>query len=141
MVDLDDQTGDRFAGSAAADERVDELDRRRRSDRTSAAMQAAMSALTAEDRVVLRFRYAHGKSIADIARLLGIEQRPLYRRIERLLGELRAALERQGLDAGAVADLIGGSNELLDFGAAFGKSDGVQPSLIDERGSSGGESS
>jgi DNA-directed RNA polymerase specialized sigma24 family protein len=42
-------------------------------------------------------RYWEGTSVADIARALGLPQKPLYRRLERALAALRAALEAAGV--------------------------------------------
>lgn len=55
---------------------------------------AALDHLPPEDRVVLKMRYWEGMSVADIARALAMEQKPLYRRIERALAELRRHVER-----------------------------------------------
>jgi len=140
LVELAEKDEERLAGGAVADDRVTERDRGRRSDAASGAVRTAMAAMTAEDRAILRLRFAKGSSIADIARALQLEQRPLYRRIEALLAGLRRSLEQAGLDGSAVSDLIGGPGERLDFGPAFGKSGAAQPSIAIERGSSGGES-
>ncbi|MCU1349343.1 MAG: hypothetical protein JWO56_2373 [Acidobacteria bacterium] len=140
LVELAAGDEERLVGAAVADDRVRQLDLGRRSDAASQAIRAAMSAMTAEDRLILRLRFAKERSIADIARALHLDQRPLYRRIEALLAALRHALERGGLDGSAVADLIGGSGERLDFGPVFGKSEPPQPSMVSESGSSGGES-
>jgi len=119
---------DRFAGAAAADDRVMAADLDKRSDRTGRAVQEAFAAMTAQDRVVLRLRFAKGMSIADIARALGVEQRPLYRRVEALLTDLRKALVRVGIDGSDAADLIAAAGDRLNFGPAFGKTSDSQPS-------------
>lgn len=119
---------DRFAGSTAADDRVVSADLDKRSDRIGRAMRDAFGAMTAQDRVVLRLRFAKGMSIADIARALGLEQRPLYRRIEALLADLREALEQAGIDGAEAADLVASAGDRLNFGPAFGKTSDSQPS-------------
>ncbi|HEV7486271.1 MAG TPA: sigma-70 family RNA polymerase sigma factor [Thermoanaerobaculia bacterium] len=116
LVPIDDDDERHFAGGSPADERVMEHDLETRSASISRVMAAALAAMAAQDRLVLRLRFAKNSSIADIARALGLEQRPLYRRIEALLGELRRALQQAGLDAGSVTDLIGSAGTLLDFG-------------------------
>ena len=56
--------------------------------------------------------------------MLGVPQRPLYRRVEALLGQLRQALEREGVGAAAVEELISaGGSESFDFGLRDGKND------------------
>lgn len=116
LVEIDEEDEDHFASPDSAEERVLERDHDERAARTSRVMQDALAAMTPQDRLVLRLRFADGASIADIARALRLEQRPLYRRIEALLAQLRTALRQAGLDAALVTDLIGGSGIPLDFG-------------------------
>lgn len=122
---------DRFAGAATAADLVDALDVERRSKQVNDAVHAAMSRLTTEDRLILRLRFSCDASIVSIARALGLEQRPLYRRVEALLTRLRAALETAGLDAASVGDLIGFPRETLDFGL-HGKNGEMHPSTQEE---------
>lgn len=111
-----------------ANEGASALDRARRSQIASRVVQKALQSLTAEDRLILRLRFAREQSIADIARALGILQRPLYRRVEAILAVVRRALEAEGLDASLVLDLIGAGGESLDF-QLDGKSDEPEPSV------------
>ena len=62
-----------------------------------AALRAAIDALEDEDRTILKLRFWERLSVADTARALGLEQKPLYRRMDRLLAGLRRALEAQGV--------------------------------------------
>jgi RNA polymerase sigma factor for flagellar operon FliA len=61
-------------------------------------MRRALGALPAEDRLILRLRFAQGLQIVEIARTLRLAAKPLYRRIEQLLLGLRRALEAAGVD-------------------------------------------
>lgn len=117
-----------LAGVSRADERAVAGEIRQQSAYTSSIMREAMETLSAEDRIILELRFTANRSIADIARALGLEQRPLYRRIEMLLGKLRQALRKAGVDASSVADLIGAAETELDFGLADGKSGEAHPS-------------
>jgi RNA polymerase sigma factor for flagellar operon FliA len=110
----DDEEG--LAGPSSAADRVETLDLAQRSSRANAAVRSAMASMTAEDRVILRLRFTANASVASIARSLRVEQRPLYRRIEALLAQLRRALETAGVDASSAAALIGTAGEPLDFG-------------------------
>ncbi len=65
--------------------------------RTQEALRESFETLSGQDRLILRFRFEDGLSVADIARALKEDQTQLYRRIERLLRSLRQALEAQGL--------------------------------------------
>lgn len=126
LVPLDDEP--EIAGAAAADERALAMDAEQRSAEASRVMRETLGSLSAQDRVILRLRYAEGNAISDIARVLGIAQRPLYRRVEALLGQLRRALQRAGIRADSVGDLIGRPETRLDFGLQSRKSGEAQPS-------------
>jgi RNA polymerase sigma factor (sigma-70 family) len=128
LVPVIDGDEDRFAGASSADDRVLAADLDRASDRTSRAVQEALAAMTAQDRVTLRLRFAKGMAVSDIARALGVPQRPIYRRIESLLNDLRASLERAGIDAAEAANLVASAGDRLDFGLQSGKTDSHQPS-------------
>ena len=131
LVEIAPADEERFASSSSADERVIEHDLGKRSDATSRIVRDALHAMTAQDRVILRLRFAKGVAISDIARALALPQRPLYRRIEALLADLRRALQREGIDAASAGELIGRAGEQLDFGPAW-KSGEAHPSIGSE---------
>jgi RNA polymerase sigma factor for flagellar operon FliA len=70
------------------------------------ALQRALQALPEEDQLILRMRYLSGASVADIARALHIEQKPLYRRIENNRARLRAILEESGISRELVSEFL-----------------------------------
>lgn len=131
MVAMAEGDEERFAGSDAANDRADALDLARRSKQMNEAALAAMASMAPQDRAILRLRFRAGASIADIARALGLEQRPLYRRVEALLASLRRAFETAGFDARSVAELIGAPEGHLDFDLD-GKRSGPHPSWTEE---------
>ena len=57
------------------------------------ALARAREALTPEERLILKMRFDECVPVADIARALGLNQKQLYRTIERLLATLRKRLE------------------------------------------------
>jgi DNA-directed RNA polymerase specialized sigma24 family protein len=63
-----------------------------------ATLRAALHELADEDQLILRMRFWDDVSIADIARTLRLEQKPLYRRIAAIEGQLRALLRDRGVD-------------------------------------------
>lgn len=67
----------------------------------------ALAVMQPEDQVLVRGRYGEGRSVADLARVLKTEQAPLYRRTEKLKGELRQAMERAGVGRDDVRDCLG----------------------------------
>jgi len=117
----------RFVASDTADSRANEGEARRISGRAAGAVRQTLEALPLEDRMLIRFHFGAGLSIADAARMLGLPQRPLYRRVETLLRKLREALEREGVGSAVVEDVISaGGSESFDFGLR-NESDDARP--------------
>jgi RNA polymerase sigma factor (sigma-70 family) len=131
LLPVSDGDEEQFASASTAADLVETLDAARRSKKANEAVQRAMAAMTSQDRVILRLRFSGDASVASIARSLGMEQRPLYRRIESLLGRLRTALEAAGVDAASAGDLIGAPEEMLNFGLER-KNGEVHPSPQEE---------
>lgn len=80
--------------------------------RVSQMLAGELARLSPGDRELLRARFREGLSVADIARSTGQDSKVLYRRLTRLLHELRANLEAQGLDRSQMIDLTGADLEL-----------------------------
>lgn len=72
-----------------------------------AALRDALESLPAEDALILRLRFQDDFSVARIAQALGLEAKPLYRRIGRVLQALRASLEARGFGSGDLHDALG----------------------------------
>jgi RNA polymerase sigma factor (sigma-70 family) len=70
------------------------------------AIGEALATLEPEDGVIIRMRYWDDFSVAEIARILGLEQKPLYRRLEAIQGTLGAALVARGIDRTRVGALL-----------------------------------
>jgi len=89
-----------------ADERVEdeEMERQRRTVR--AALYRALRTLKPEERMIVRMNLRDGRSVADVARALQLDQRALYRRIDRLRQQLRRAMESQGISGSDVHEMI-----------------------------------
>jgi RNA polymerase sigma factor (sigma-70 family) len=71
-----------------------------------AVLARVLGRLAPEDRILVRGRFGEGRSVADIARVLGREQAPLYKRSDRLRRELRRDMEAEGIAADAVRDCL-----------------------------------
>jgi len=103
------------AQSAAVDERVVAGERRKVSERVSAVMSAIISRLPEDEGLILQLRFEGGMTVAQIARALQLDQKLLYRRIERWMRDIRGELERSGIASRDVLDLIGSDDALLSF--------------------------
>ena len=66
--------------------------------RIEAALAAGLAGLTPQERQILVLRFDVGLPIAHIARAMGEQPRPLYRRLERILRRLRVEMQRLGVE-------------------------------------------
>lgn len=117
----DDEAGglERVAppGQSGADveRRVEEAELERTARRTGSALRRALDRLDRVDRFLVR-SFVEGLKVSEVARMLGEEQKPLYRRRERLLPELRQALEDEGVTAADAAALLDWGQAEMDAG-------------------------
>lgn len=94
-----------------ADAPITNAEDARERQRIEAVLDERIAEFAEQDRIIMRMRFWQDLSVADIARMLGIEQKPLYRRIERLLEQLRERLRETGITAHQVRGLIDGEAE------------------------------
>jgi RNA polymerase sigma factor (sigma-70 family) len=104
-----------FVARETADARVVDAEAHRLLDRASTVVRQTLAGFDAEERTLLRMRFVAAMSIADIARMTRVPQRPLYRRFEDLLARLRTALRAAGIDARDAGELIASAAD-FDFG-------------------------
>ena len=83
--------------SEMADSDVLERERAERIEAAKAALGRAVERLDPEDRLVVRLHFYEGFSIADVARAVGLPQKPLYTRLRRVLEALSKDLDGQGI--------------------------------------------
>jgi RNA polymerase sigma factor (sigma-70 family) len=81
------------------DEVIAERERLAMASRVNAALKSAMSGLDPQDRLILSLRFEDGRSIVEVARMLRLDQKALYRRLDRVMAALRTALDAQGVDS------------------------------------------
>ncbi len=84
------------------DVRILHAEQRVKARRTRSALKHAVTALTGEERVLLRLRFCQGLSVAKMARMLNVDQRKLYGIFDRLFHRLRLSLEAGGVSASDV---------------------------------------
>ena len=121
LVALD---GEELEAADSADARTREQEVRKVSERAACEVRETIAGWPPLDRRLMRFHFGAQMSIADVARVLDVPQRPLYRRVEALLRQLRAAIERHGAGAAVVEEIITAcAADGLDFGLRDGKSE------------------
>lgn len=85
--------------------------------RVGSALTAALQALPAEDRLILKMRHEDGFTVREIATALHLEARPLYTRFEKCHRRLREILEEGGITWEEVSAILGWAD--CDLEGAF----------------------
>jgi RNA polymerase sigma factor for flagellar operon FliA len=75
-------------------------------DRVSHALDGALAHLTVEDRLLLRLRFDDDLPIATLARSRGTDYQTTYRRLTRVLGDVRRSIEASGVSAFDAAQVL-----------------------------------
>ena len=76
-------------------------------EKVQTALTKVMEELETEDKAILGLLFHQGVKIVRIAQMLRLDQRKLYRRIEKILAKLRGNLEEMGIGAEQVTEVIG----------------------------------
>jgi RNA polymerase sigma factor for flagellar operon FliA len=92
-----DSVLDGLQGTSYADKELATAEAEALRDRVMDALHRVRSRLDPENQEIVRMHFAEGRSLADVARALGLEQKPLYRRVDKLRRWLRAELLAEGV--------------------------------------------
>jgi RNA polymerase sigma factor for flagellar operon FliA len=103
-----DEVPDTTEADGYADDGVTRAERRTLRDHVTGVLKRAMALLAPEDQVIVRMHFVDGRTLADVARGLDIEQKPLYRRIKRLRKFLRTTIEAAGVRGDDVQGMMEG---------------------------------
>ncbi len=103
-------------------ERTDDIalaqDHRETADRIMASLEDAVRTLPEEDQVILRMHFEQAMTLADVSRILSLDQKRLYRRVAKLMATLRGELEERNVESWDVAELLAHpGRELAQVGA------------------------
>ena len=96
---------------ADAYERLESQDRARARRRAFRIIDDVFPDMDPEDRLILKLRFWHCQRVPDIARALHLDQKKLYKRLDRLLLALRRALEDAGVHQADIAGLLDGGDD------------------------------
>jgi RNA polymerase sigma factor for flagellar operon FliA len=86
----------------------------------SAVLSRELDRLPAEDRLIMKLRFIDAMKVSTMSRMLHIDQKQLYRRIERLVAALREALLAGGVAMSDIGDMLTHGADCLqvDFGSS-----------------------
>jgi RNA polymerase sigma factor for flagellar operon FliA len=110
----DDAIGD-VADSSTAEEALATHDREQSARTAARVVDEAIAGFDPEDRVILQMRFWNARRVADIAADLHLDQKKTYKRIDKLLAKLRAALEHAGVSRSVAEDLVTHGDHGLEF--------------------------
>jgi RNA polymerase sigma factor (sigma-70 family) len=85
---------------------LERVERQALAERTFSAIRRSIAQLPERDRLFLRLHLEQGLTVAEACRWLGLEQKALYRKKERMLESLRADLEREGIGSREAQELL-----------------------------------
>ena len=112
------------------DDVIAEQERTVTAGRVAAALKAATAGLEAQDRLIIALRFDDGRTVVEIARMLKLDQKGLYRRLERVMKELRAALEAHGVDAASALEIFESPAVSLDWQDDANETSKGRPSMV-----------
>jgi len=101
------QLQDEITREPRPDERLERKEQARVKRRVLAILLQALKTLTSEEQVLVRMRTE--LKVSEIARLREIEQKPLYKRLDKVYEKLRKELERHGIRRKDIQYLLGGT--------------------------------
>jgi RNA polymerase sigma factor for flagellar operon FliA len=104
------------ADQPALDEAIADRERARTAARVDGVLKAVMAGLEAQDRLILALRFQDGRTVVEIARMLRLDQKGLYRRLDRLLKDLRGAMAAQGVDSAAALEIFESPAVSIEWG-------------------------
>jgi RNA polymerase sigma factor for flagellar operon FliA len=131
-------SGDLMPENAANEEdtesRALDHERARLARAVAAVLDRCMADADAEDQIILRMRFWNARRVPEIARALQLDQRKVYKRIERLLGRMRNALASGGVSRAEIDEILArndqeirmDSGENLAAGPSHRTSEGIR---------------
>lgn len=103
---------------AHADDRLIGRERERIARITASVLDDQLTRLEDEDQLILRMRFWQAKKAPEIAAALHMDQKKVYKRIDKLLARLRRDLERAGIRRADVDELLFGGDQAVAFESA-----------------------
>jgi RNA polymerase sigma factor (sigma-70 family) len=98
-----------------ADASLADRDCQRLAGRVSDVLHEVMQRFDAQDRLIIAMRYEDGRTVANIATGLGLDQKALYRRLDRLHRDLKEGLEAEGLNSDVVMEILESPAVTIDW--------------------------
>ena len=107
MLVSDEAAPETAAQGADADDRVESRDRERSARCCAATLDAALTQFEPEDRLILKLRFWNSMKVPEIAKIVGIDQKKIYKKLDKWFAMLRRALEEAKVSQADVDKLLG----------------------------------
>jgi len=104
------------AVAADAGDRIESRDHERTARHAATTMDGLLENMDAEDRLILQMRFWDALKVPEIARTLHIDQKKVYKRLDKLYGTLRRGLESAGLSKRDVGTLLSRGDHEIRLG-------------------------
>lgn len=101
---LEEEAGEVAATDADPEDAAMAAEQEFTARRIRAALERVLQTFSADERFLLKLRHHDGFKVSEIARLQNVNQKKLYREIDRLEAEVRRRLEAEGVSADDVRE-------------------------------------
>lgn len=115
-----DTAPDVVAVDGDADERVESRDRERSARRCAATLDGVLARFPAEDRLILQLRFWDSLKVPEIAKIVGVDPKKIYKRLDKSYAKLREALEAANVSRADVDQLLGRGDQDIRLGLLSG---------------------
>lgn len=92
-------------------DRIEAGDRARVCRKAMEVIDRAAQTMAAEDRLILQMRFCQARRVPNIAGILNLDQKKLYKRLDKLFDVLRSELEKAGVSHDDLAGLLNAGDE------------------------------
>lgn len=117
MMVSDEVSPDAVSTEAEADGYIEAEAREVTARGATSTIDGVMEQMEPEDRLILRMRFWEARKVPDIAERLHLDQKKVYKRLDKLFLSFRRALEEAGIRRGDVDSLLLSGDQDLHFGA------------------------
>jgi RNA polymerase sigma factor for flagellar operon FliA len=103
------------ASGISAEDELLTSEREKNACNTSAIVNRELGRLPSEDRLIMKLHYIDSMKVSTMSRMLKVDQKRLYRRIQRLGTTLRKALLAAGIAMSDIRDMLTHGADALHF--------------------------
>jgi RNA polymerase sigma factor (sigma-70 family) len=115
MMVSDEVSPDAVSMNAEADDRIEAEARKATAVKAMAIVDQVLAMMDPEDQLILRMRFWETRKVPDIAERLKLDQKKVYKRLDKLFLSLRRALEEGGISRQDIDSLLTSGDQEVQF--------------------------